>query len=329
MKNLLKVARKCAGVKWFDVKDGVAQLRHVPGACIVHKTLGPEEMLADGRYLTEDGASFERVSIHAQVSEESAFARSLQPTGAKVNLPIGDARFLLAADAPHRGGPFAEVFLTAYGQAFSSDGVRIHSVDTPGIILPDGMNTFAVGKKDLAIFCNLARIYRAEVVTLTILRSERGDLYAQSEFGPVSAISFCGGCDDKDEDFVATLGKFEQDAARNAVSCGWLGLKHAEFMVALKACKGKSPARLAHAYISEDGSLYPWGDRRGNALIAQTGVKCGGGLAIDLGFLKESGAWDQYLYVAQAEIMAGQKAPVLISRANGRTTTISCLNVDM
>jgi hypothetical protein len=60
MKKLLKVARKRAGLKLFDVKGGVAQLRHVPGDCLVQKVLGPEEMLEDGQYITEDGASFER-----------------------------------------------------------------------------------------------------------------------------------------------------------------------------------------------------------------------------------------------------------------------------
>jgi hypothetical protein len=56
MKKLLKVARKRAGLKLFDVKGGVAQLRHVPGDCLVQKVLGPEEMLEDGQYITEDGA---------------------------------------------------------------------------------------------------------------------------------------------------------------------------------------------------------------------------------------------------------------------------------
>jgi hypothetical protein len=37
MKKLLKVARKRAGLKLFDVKGGVAQLRHVPGDCLVQK----------------------------------------------------------------------------------------------------------------------------------------------------------------------------------------------------------------------------------------------------------------------------------------------------
>jgi hypothetical protein len=55
MKKLLKVARKRAGLKLFDVKGGVAQLRHVPGDCLVQKVLGPEEMLEDGQYITEDG----------------------------------------------------------------------------------------------------------------------------------------------------------------------------------------------------------------------------------------------------------------------------------
>jgi hypothetical protein len=77
MKKLLKVARKRAGLKLFDVKGGVAQLRHVPGDCLVQKVLGPEEMLEDGQYITEDGASFERVSVYAEVLAESAFARSL------------------------------------------------------------------------------------------------------------------------------------------------------------------------------------------------------------------------------------------------------------
>jgi hypothetical protein len=67
MKKLLKVARKRAGLKLFDVKGGVAQLRHVPGDCLVQKVLGPEEMLEDGQYITEDGASFERVSVYAEV----------------------------------------------------------------------------------------------------------------------------------------------------------------------------------------------------------------------------------------------------------------------
>jgi hypothetical protein len=110
MKKLLKVARKRAGLKLFDVKGGVAQLRHVPGDCLVQKVLGPEEMLEDGQYITEDGASFERVSVYAEVLAESAFARSLRPTGAEINVPIGDAAFLLAADALHRSGPFTEVF---------------------------------------------------------------------------------------------------------------------------------------------------------------------------------------------------------------------------
>jgi hypothetical protein len=66
MKKLLKVARKRAGLKLFDVKGGVAQLRHVPGDCLVQKVLGPEEMLEDGQYITEDGASFERVSVYAE-----------------------------------------------------------------------------------------------------------------------------------------------------------------------------------------------------------------------------------------------------------------------
>jgi hypothetical protein len=97
MKKLLKVARKRAGLKLFDVKGGVAQLRHVPGDCLVQKVLGPEEMLEDGQYITEDGASFERVSVYAEVLAESAFARSLRPTGAEINVPIGDAAFLLWA----------------------------------------------------------------------------------------------------------------------------------------------------------------------------------------------------------------------------------------
>jgi hypothetical protein len=134
MKKLLKVARKRAGLKLFDVKGGVAQLRHVPGDCLVQKVLGPEEMLEDGQYITEDGASFERVSVYAEVLAESAFARSLRPTGAEINVPIGDAAFLLAADALHRSGPFTEVFFTSYGQAFSSDQIRIHSVDTPDLV---------------------------------------------------------------------------------------------------------------------------------------------------------------------------------------------------
>jgi hypothetical protein len=69
-------------------------------------------------------------------------------------------------------------------------------------------------------------------------------------------------------------------------------------VAALKAFKGKSPARLAHAYISEEGHLCPWGDRRRSAIIAQTSVKHGGGVAINLGFLKDSGAWDQYPYIS-------------------------------
>jgi hypothetical protein len=52
MKKLLKVARKRAGLKLFDVKGGVAQLRHVPGDCLVQKVLGPEEMLEDGQYIS-------------------------------------------------------------------------------------------------------------------------------------------------------------------------------------------------------------------------------------------------------------------------------------
>jgi hypothetical protein len=148
----------------------------------------------------------------------------------------------------------------------------------------------------------------------------------RGEFGPVSATSLCGAPDDKAEAFVAALRKFESDAARCAVPVGRLGLKHAEFVAALKAFKGKSPARLAHAYISEEGHLCPWGDRRRSAIIAQTSVKHGGGVAINLGFLKDSGAWDQDFYVARPGAMgAGQKASILISRANGRTMTVSCL----
>jgi hypothetical protein len=80
------------------------------------------------------------------------------------------------------------------------------------------------------------------------------------------------------------------------------------------------------AYISEEGHLCPWGDRRRSAIIAQTSVKHGGGVAINLGFLKDSGAWDQDFYVARPGAMgAGQKASILISRANGRTMTVSCL----
>jgi hypothetical protein len=155
MKKLLKVARKRAGLKLFDVKGGVAQLRHVPGDCLVQKVLGPEEMLEDGQYITEDGASFERVSVYAEVLAESAFARSLRPTGAEINVPIGDAAFLLAADALHRSGPFTEVFFTSYGQAFSSDQFRIHSVDTPDLVLPEDMKGVRMGKKDLRTFMSL------------------------------------------------------------------------------------------------------------------------------------------------------------------------------
>jgi hypothetical protein len=204
MKKLLKVARKRAGLKLFDVKGGVAQLRHVPGDCLVQKVLGPEEMLEDGQYITEDGASFERVSVYAEVPgdclvqkvlgpeemledgqyitedgasfervsvyaevlAESAFARSLRPTGAEINVPIGDAAFLLAADALHRSGPFTEVFFTSYGQAFSSDQFRIHSVDTPDLVLPEDMKGVRMGKKDLATFCKLARMYKAKTIKL-------------------------------------------------------------------------------------------------------------------------------------------------------------------
>jgi hypothetical protein len=322
MKKLLKVARKRAGLKLFDVKGGVAQLRHVPGDCLVQKVLGPEEMLEDGQYITEDGASFERVSVYAEVLAESAFARSLRPTGAEINVPIGDAAFLLAADALHRSGPFTEVFFTSYGQAFSSDQFRIHSVDTPDLVLPEDMKGVRMGKKDLATFCKLARMYKAKTIKLAIFTSERGAVCVRGEFGPVSATSLCGAPDDKAEAFVAALRKFESDAARCAVPVGRLGLKHAEFVAALKAFKGKSPARLAHAYISEEGHLCPWGDRRRSAIIAQTSVKHGGGVAINLGFLKDSGAWDQDFYVARPGAMgAGQKASILISRANGRWIT--------
>jgi hypothetical protein len=309
MKKLLKVARKRAGLKLFDVKGGVAQLRHVPGDCLVQKVLGPEEMLEDGQYITEDGASFERVSVYAEVLAESAFARSLRPTGAEINVPIGDAAFLLAADALHRSGPFTEVFFTSYGQAFSSDQFRIHSVDTPDLVLPEDMKGVRMGKKDLATFCKLARMYKAKTIKLAIFTSERGAVCVRGEFGPVSATSLCGAPDDKAEAFVAALRKFESDAARCAVPVGRLGLKHAEFVAALKVFKGKSPARLAHAYISEEGHLCPWGDRRRSAIIAQTSVKHGGGVAINLGFLKDSGAWDQDFYVARPGAMgAGQKA---------------------
>jgi hypothetical protein len=368
MKKLLKVARKRAGLKLFDVKGGVAQLRHVPGDCLVQKVLGPEEMLEDGQYITEDGASFERVSVYAdvpgdclvqkvlgpeemledgqyitedgasfervsvyaEVLAESAFARSLRPTGAEINVPIGDAAFLLAADALHRSGPFTEVFFTSYGQAFSSDQIRIHSVDTPDLVLPEDMKGVRMGKKDLATFCKLARMYKAKTIKLAIFTSERGAVCVRGEFGPVSATSLCGAPDDKAEAFVAALRKFESDAARCAVPVGRLGLKHAEFVAALKVFKGKSPARLAHAYISEEGHLCPWGDRRRSAIIAQTSVKHGGGVAINLGFLKDSGAWDQDFYVARPGAMgAGQKASILISRANGRTMTVSCLRGEL
>jgi hypothetical protein len=226
MKKLLKVARKRAGLKLFDVKGGVAQLRHVPGDCLVQKVLGPEEMLEDGQYITEDGASFERVSVYAEVLAESAFARSLRPTGAEINVPIGDAAFLLAADALHRSGPFTEVFFTSYGQAFSSDQFRIHSVDTPDLVLPEDMKGVRMGKKDLATFCKLARMYKAKTIKLAIFTSERGAVCVRGEFGPVSATSLCGAPDDKAEAFVAALRKFESDAARCAVPVGRLGLKH-------------------------------------------------------------------------------------------------------
>jgi hypothetical protein len=189
MKKLLKVARKRAGLKLFDVKGGVAQLRHVPGDCLVQKVLGPEEMLEDGQYITEDGVSFERVSVYAEVLAESAFARSLRPTGAEINVPIGDAAFLLAADALHRSGPFTEVFFTSYGQAFSSDQFRIHSVDTPDLVLPEDMKGVRMGKKDLATFCKLARMYKAKTIKLAIFTSERGAVCVRGEFGPVSATS--------------------------------------------------------------------------------------------------------------------------------------------
>jgi hypothetical protein len=237
----------------WDMKKGV------PGDCLVQKVLGPEEMLEDGQYITEDGVSFERVSVYAEV-------------------------------------------------------------------LPEDMKGVRMGKKDLATFCKLARMYKAKTIKLAIFTSERGAVCVRGEFGPVSATSLCGAPDDKAEAFVAALRKFESDAARCAVPVGRLGLKHAEFVAALKVFKGKSPARLAHAYISEEGHLCPWGDRRRSAIIAQTSVKHGGGVAINLGFLKDSGAWDQDFYVARPGAMgAGQKASILISRANGRTMTVSCL----
>jgi hypothetical protein len=199
-------------------------------------------------------------------------------------LPIGDAAFLLAADALHRSGPFTEVFFTSYGQAFSSDQFRIHSVDTPDLVLPEDMKGVRMGKKDLATFCKLARMYKAKTIKLAIFTSERGAVCVRGEFGPVSATSLCGAPDDKAEAFVAALRK------------------------------------------SEEGHLCPWGDRRRSAIIAQTSVKHGGGVAINLGFLKDSGAWDQDFYVARPGAMgAGQKASILISRANGRTMTVSCL----
>jgi hypothetical protein len=79
MKKLLKVARKRAGLKLFDVKGGVAQLRHVPGDCLVQKVLGPEEMLEDGQYITEDGASFERVSVYAEVLVQKVLEKRFRP----------------------------------------------------------------------------------------------------------------------------------------------------------------------------------------------------------------------------------------------------------
>jgi hypothetical protein len=110
MKKLLKVARKRAGLKLFDVKGGVAQLRHVPGDCLVQKVsgqkkcwktgtacvpgdclvqkvLGPEEMLEDGQYRRcsgqkkcwKDGVSFERVSVYAEVPGDCLVQKVLGP----------------------------------------------------------------------------------------------------------------------------------------------------------------------------------------------------------------------------------------------------------
>jgi predicted nucleotidyltransferase len=52
----------------YITEDGVSFERvsvyaEVPGDCLVQKVLGPEEMLEDGQYITEDGVSFERVSV--------------------------------------------------------------------------------------------------------------------------------------------------------------------------------------------------------------------------------------------------------------------------
>jgi hypothetical protein len=82
MKKLLKVARKRAGLKLFDVKGGVAQLRHVPGDCLVQKVLGPEEMLEDGQYITEDGVSFLKFrgsSEGAHAQQDQVFMRKFWP----------------------------------------------------------------------------------------------------------------------------------------------------------------------------------------------------------------------------------------------------------
>jgi hypothetical protein len=147
----------------------------------------------------------------------------------------------------------------------------------------------------------------------------------RGEFGPVSATSLCGAPDDKAA-FVAALRKFESDAARCAVPVGRLGLKHAEFVAALKVFKGKSPARLAHAYISEEGHLCPWGDRR-RSIIAQTSVKHGGGVAIRA-FLSQGPGTRTFMSLG-LEPWGRAKASILISRANGRTMTVSCLRGEL
>jgi hypothetical protein len=45
----------------------------------VQKVLGPEEMLEDGQYITEDGASFERVSVYAEVPGDCLVQKVLGP----------------------------------------------------------------------------------------------------------------------------------------------------------------------------------------------------------------------------------------------------------
>jgi hypothetical protein len=48
MKKLLKVARKRAGLKLFDVKGGVAQLRHVPGTALCRRCSGQKKCWKTG-----------------------------------------------------------------------------------------------------------------------------------------------------------------------------------------------------------------------------------------------------------------------------------------